>query len=90
MPIRQRIFAEEDHSFQAAFLNRLHESLRVCIQIWGSRRQFDRFDSYISKHAQEFPCEQRVPIMNEITLTFEESRLVKNLKRIERVWFPVS
>src|SRR5215467_10407948 len=40
--------------------------------IWRARWQFDRFDSNLSKHAQEFSCVERIPIMDEITLTFEK------------------
>ena len=52
--VPQRIFSEESHLIQAAFLNSPYKSLGIRVQIGRARRQFDRFDIYIGQHRQEF------------------------------------
>src|SRR5215471_6357669 len=71
--IPQRIFSEENHLIQATFLNSPYETLGVGVQIRGTRRQFDRFDTYIGQHRQEFLRIQRIAIMNRILLSSEEA-----------------
>ena len=52
----QRIFSEENHLFQTLLLDASYKTLRVGVQIWGSRRQLHRFDSRIGQHAQKLMC----------------------------------
>jgi len=70
--VPQRIFSEENHLIEAAFLHSSYD-VRLGVQIRGSRRQFDRFDPYVGQHRQEFLHIQRIAIMNQIPLSSEEA-----------------
>src|SRR5262249_5455297 len=71
--IPYRMFAEEDHSFQASFLDRSDKPLRMRIQVRTSRWQFHGFDSRSTQYVQKFACVQWVAIMNEISLIHEKT-----------------
>jgi len=51
--IPQRIFTKEDPLLQTVLLDRAYEAFRVCVQIWGSRWQFDGLNSTSGKNAQK-------------------------------------
>ena len=69
----QRTFPEQDQPFEAGLLDAAHEALGVGIQIWTSRWQFDGFHTGILQRAQKFFSEQRVPIMDQVTIAHEQA-----------------
>src|SRR6516162_9575024 len=71
--VPQRIFSEKNQLIQTAFLNSLYETFGVRIQIWGPRRQFDRFNACIGQHRQEFLRIQRIAIMDEVPVSSEKA-----------------
>src|SRR5215467_3070719 len=68
----KRIFTKQNHLIQAAFFYCSHEAFRVCIQVRRSRRQLHEFNTYIGQHRQKF-ARERIPIVNEIALSFQEA-----------------
>src|SRR5207249_4738699 len=44
-PVPQGLLTKEDHLLHAVFLDGANEPFRVCVQIWGSRWQFDGLNS---------------------------------------------
>ena len=69
----QRTFPEQDQPFEAGLLNAPHEALGVSVQIWTSRWQFNGFHTGVLQRAQKFFREQRVPIMDQVTLANEQA-----------------
>ena len=69
----QRTFPEQDQRFEAGLLYASHEALGVGVQIWTSRWQFDGFHTGILERAQKFFREQRVPVMDQVTLAHEQA-----------------
>jgi hypothetical protein len=69
----QRTFPEQDQPFEAGLFYAPHEALGVGVQIWTSRWQFDGFHTGILERAQKFFREQRVPVMDQVTLAHEQA-----------------
>jgi len=69
----QRVFAEEDHSFQAFFLDRPYESLRIRVQVWTTRRNLRRLDSGFREDAKELCRVEWVSVMDQVALPFQDS-----------------
>src|SRR6516225_8679633 len=67
--------AEQNHSFQARLLDGSHKALRVGIEIRRAWRQLHRLHSGGLPDLQEFRSEQRIPVMNQISLTDQEAFL---------------
>src|ERR1700689_3894521 len=71
----QRRLSEEDQPLQAGLLNAADKSLRVGVQIRGSRRQFHRLHSRIGNRLQKLSGEERIPIVNQVSLSGQDSLL---------------
>ena len=67
-------FAEQNHSFQARFLDGPHKALRVGIQIRRAWRQLNRLHSGGFQDLQEFPSEQRIPV-SESNISYRSGSL---------------
>ena len=69
----QRTFSEQDQPFEAGLLDASHEALGVAVQIWTSRWQFDGLHTGIFQRAQKLFREQRVAIMDQVTLAHQQA-----------------
>ena len=73
MAVRNESSPKNIMRFQAGLLDAAHESLRVGVQIGGSRWQLDGLHSSIGNHAQELRGEQRVTVVNQIPFFHQNS-----------------
>src|SRR4051812_30341110 len=64
----QRVFVEENHLFEAFFLNRAMEALNPSIQVRASRRQADRFDACGGEQRAKGGTESSVPVHQQVAL----------------------
>jgi hypothetical protein len=62
----QRIFADEDQSVETRFFNGPNEALRVCVEIWGTRRQADGLDTRRAQGLAKRLGEERIAIVNQV------------------------
>jgi hypothetical protein len=62
----QRLRAKEDQALQAGLFDAADKSLRVGIQVRGSRREFHRLHPSIGERVQEFHSKQRVAVMDQV------------------------
>src|SRR5215472_11349638 len=68
----QGAFSEQDDPLQARFLDGSDEAFRVGIQVRGAWRQFHALHSAALEGLLELYCEQRVPIMDQVSLPDQE------------------
>src|SRR6516162_6008802 len=69
----QGSFSEQDDPLEARFLDGSDEAFRVGIQIRRAWRQLNRLHSGAFQDLQEFSGEQRIPVMNQISLTDQKA-----------------
>ena len=71
--IPQGLFTKEDHLLQTVLLDSADEAFRLCVQIRGSRWQFDGLNSASLKNAQTLRRVQGVSIMNQEAFSGKEA-----------------
>ena len=71
----KRIFAKEDHSFQAVFLDRADKPLRICIQVGRTWWKLHRVDSGLVEEADKLLRVERIAVMNQISILLQEAIL---------------
>ena len=85
--------AEQNHPFQARFLDGSYESFGVGIQIRRARRQLNGLHSGTLQDLQEFRTEQGVPVMDQVSLANQEAfrsiaEVASNLAHPKAIRFP--
>src|SRR2546426_6334022 len=66
-------FIQGNHEIQTLPSCATNQAFTKSIQIWGSRRQFDGLDAGGRKNAQKLLRIQRISIVDQITLSREET-----------------
>src|SRR5579863_1212063 len=69
----QGAFSEQNHLFQAGFLDGSDKSLCVSIQVRGAWRQLNRLHSGALQDLYEFRREQGIAVMDQVSLANQES-----------------
>lgn len=76
---------------EAIVLNGSNETFRECIEIWGARRKFQRFDIHAGKDIAKFFCEIAASIMNEVAFSIEPmDRSIKTCQLTGSLLTPLS
>src|SRR5262245_10465608 len=63
---------KQDQPFQTGLLDAANKSLGMGVQIRTPLLQLHGFHARILQRPQEFVCEQRIPIMDQVALTREQ------------------
>src|SRR6516162_11441999 len=71
----QGSFSEQDDPLQARFLDGSDEAFRVGIQVRRARWQFQRLHAAALQNLQEFRSEQRVAVMDQVSLPGQKAFL---------------
>src|SRR5215831_13388987 len=69
----QGSFSKQDDPLQARFLDSSDEAFRVGVEVRRTWRQFYRFDPVGLNGFQELFCEQRIPVMDQVSLADQET-----------------
>ena len=69
----QRSLTNQDHPLQTLRLDRSHKPLRECVQIGRAWRQAHRLHAGTFEDRQELFCEQRRPVMDQVSAPAEEA-----------------
>jgi hypothetical protein len=69
----KRTLTEQDQPVQARFLDAPDEAFRVGVQVRRPRGQFYWFNAATFEHRKELTSEQRIAIMDEVTLSCEQT-----------------
>lgn len=64
----EHLFAEEDHSAQALFLDRPYKSLSEGFQVGAMRRQANGLDAGGLQDLAELPCELGIAVQEQVRL----------------------
>src|SRR5579859_6356282 len=68
-----RAFSEQNHPFQAGFLDGSHKAFGVGIQIRRARRQLNGLGSSTLEDLQEFFTEQGIAVMDQVSLPHQKA-----------------
>ena len=87
----KRIFAKEDHSFQAVFLDRPDKPFRIGIQVGRSWWKLHRVDSGLVEEADKILRVERIAVINQISILLQETILAigdvaSDLSHSESIW----
>src|SRR5215469_10737457 len=69
----QGSFSEQDDPLEARFLDGSDEAFRIGIQVRRARWQFQRLHAAALQNLQEFRREQRVAVMDQVSLPGQEA-----------------
>lgn len=84
MAVLEGFLPEQDQPLQTGFFNAAHKSLGVGVQTATPRWQLHGFHARFLQYPEEFVCEQRIPIMDQVALT--RSSPSAESVRLREIW----